>query len=274
MSALAGPEKSSGSWWHEERAAGFWLQELLGQVMNDLQFQTQAVKSNSFRWMDADAYLFDIDGTLLISRDRVHRNALHQAMREAYGVDTTIDGIAYHGKTDLGILRAALERVGVSNDRFEANLPAALEVVCREVSANASRITTTVCSAIPQVLDELQAAGKLLGLASGNLESVGWLKVSVAGLREFFSFGCFSDRHESRSDIFRQGVTEVQRRLGESAKVCFIGDTPEDIKAARFANSKIVAVCTGIFTADDLRNLEPDACVASCTELLTKVARD
>ena len=195
--------------------------------------------------MNADAYLFDIDGTLLVSRDRVHRNALHQAMREAYGVDTTIEGIAYHGKTDLGILRAALDRVGISGDRFEANLPAALEVVCREVSANASRITPELCSAIPEVLDELKAAGKLLGLASGNLESVGWLKVEAAGLREFFSFGCFSDQHESRADIFRAGVVEVQRRLGKSAQVCFIGDTPEDIKAARFANSKLSRCALG-----------------------------
>jgi len=241
--------------------------------MNEFQLQTQAIKSNGFRWMNSDAYLFDIDGTLLISRDRVHRNALHQAMREAYGVDTTIDGIAYHGKTDLGILRAALERAGISGDRFDANLPAALEVICREVSANASRITPTVCSAIPQVLRELQAAGKLLAIASGNLESVGWLKVEAAGLRDFFSFGCFSDHHESRADIFRQGVTEAQRRLGEAAQVCFIGDTPEDVKAARLANSKIVAVCTGIFTADELRHYEPDACVASCAELLTSNSR-
>ena len=138
--------------------------------------------------MNADAYLFDIDGTLLISRDRVHRNALHSAMREAYGVDTTIDGIAYHGKTDLGILRAALERVGISANQFEANLPAALAAVCRDVSANTNRITPTVCSAIPQVLDELRAAGKLLGIASGNLESVGWLKLEAAGLRGIFQF--------------------------------------------------------------------------------------
>jgi len=242
--------------------------------MTKFQTQTQSIKSNGFHWMDSDAYLFDIDGTLLISRDRVHRNALHQAMREAYGVDTTIDGIAYHGKTDLGILRAALERVGISGDQFEANLSAALQVVCREVSANASHIALTVCSAIPQVLDELNTAGKLLGLASGNLESVGWLKVDTAGLREFFSFGCFSDRHESRAEIFRQGVAEVRRRLGKSAQVCFIGDTPEDIKAARLANSKIVAVCTGIFSSDELACHEPDACVVSCAELRTKVAQE
>jgi phosphoglycolate phosphatase-like HAD superfamily hydrolase len=240
--------------------------------MNEFQLQTQTTKSNGFKWMDSDAYLFDIDGTLLVSRDGVHRNALHRAMREAYGVDTTIDGIAYHGKTDLGILRAALERAGVSSARFEANLLAALEVVCRDVSANANRIAPTVCAAIPEALAELKTAGKLLGLASGNLASVGWLKIEAAGLRDFFSFGCFSDQHESRADIFRQAVIEVQRRLGKSAEVCFIGDTPEDIKAARLANSKIVAVCTGIFGADELASDEPDICVTSCAELLSKTA--
>jgi len=241
--------------------------------MNDFQLHTQSTKLNGFRWMNADAYLFDIDGTLLVSRDRVHRNALHRAMREAYGVDTTIDGIAYHGKTDLGILRAAMERVGVLANQFEANLPAALAVVCRDVAANAGGVTPTVCSAVPQMLDELCAAGKLLGVASGNLESVGWLKLEAAGLREFFSFGCFSDRRENRGDIFRDGAAEVRRRLGEVTQVCFIGDTPEDIKAARLANSKIVAVCTGIFTADDLAPYQPDACIATCEELLNKLGK-
>ena len=236
--------------------------------MNDSQLQTATLKSNGFRWMEADAYLFDIDGTLLITRDAVHRDALHLAMREAYGVDTTIDGIEYHGKTDSGILRAALARAGVAGSAFDAKLPAALKVVCREVSANVKRITPHVCAAIPEVLAELQAAGKLLAMASGNLESVGWQKVQVAGLHEFFSFGCFSDQHESRADIFRQGVVEVRRRLGNSAKVCFIGDTPEDIKAARQANAQIVAVCTGIFKADELNSNAPDACVLSCAELL------
>ena len=236
--------------------------------MNEFQVQTQPAKLNGFRWMDADAYLFDIDGTLLITRDGVHRNALHRAMREAYNVDTTIDGIAYHGKTDLGILRSALERVGICGNRFEESLPAALEIVCLDVAANANRVTPTMCPAIPDVLVELKAAGKLLGLASGNLESVGWLKVEAAGLRDFFSFGCFSNIHESRADIFRQGVAEVRRRLGELANVYFVGDTPEDIKAARLAESKIIAVCTGIFRADELAAHEPDACVASCAELL------
>lgn len=240
--------------------------------MKESQLQTPVTKSNGFRWMNADAYLFDIDGTLLVSRDRVHRNALHQAMREAYGINTTIDGIAYHGKTDLGILRAALQRAGVPDLSFGANLPMALEVVRREVSANVSLLAPIVCSAVPELLAELQAAGKLLGLASGNLESVGWLKVEAAGLHNFFTFGSFCDRHEGRADIFREGVLTAQRRLGESTQVCFVGDTPDDIKAARSVQSQVVAVCTGIFKADELASHEPDACVASCAELLRNYA--
>jgi phosphoglycolate phosphatase len=66
----------------------------------------------------ADAYVFDIDGTLLVTKDLVHWNALHQAMLEAYGVDATIEGIQYHGMTDLSILRAAMDRAGISGRAF------------------------------------------------------------------------------------------------------------------------------------------------------------
>src|SRR5215831_20950574 len=84
----------------------------------------------------ADAYVFDIDGTLLVTKDLVHWNALRQAMLEAYGVDTTIEGVPYHGMTDLSILRVAVAREGIQHDAFEAMLPKALQVVCREVDAN------------------------------------------------------------------------------------------------------------------------------------------
>jgi len=239
-------------------------------VMDGLQIQPLPTKANGFRWMDADAYLFDIDGTLLSSRDRVHYNALNRGLQEAYGIDTTIAGVAYHGKTDVGILRAALERVGVSPEVFEAKLPQALAVVCREVSNNATAIVPHVYPGISDLLAKLQVAGKLLGLASGNLEEVGWHKVKAAGLGNYFRFGCFSDRHEHRADIFYEGVTEAKHRLGANANVCFIGDTPEDVRAARLANSHVIAVCTGVFKAEELASLQPDVCVASCAELLNE----
>jgi phosphoglycolate phosphatase-like HAD superfamily hydrolase len=215
---------------------------------------------------EADAYIFDIDGTLLVTKDLVHWNALHQAMIEAYGIDTTIEGIPYHGKTDLSILRAALGRAGVSDRHFEAKLPTALDVVCREVEANHRQIVPKVCRGIVQLLELLKATGKLLGVASGNLKTVGWHKIEAAGLKHFFSFGFFSDHHESRAEIFRNALQNVNAKLGPTARACFIGDTPSDVQAAREIGAQILAVSTGTFSFDELNACSPDLCVSHCGE--------
>jgi phosphoglycolate phosphatase len=216
----------------------------------------------------ADAYVFDIDGTLLVTRDLVHWNALHRAMLEAYGVDTTIDGISYHGMTDLSILRAALAREGIQDGRFEAVLPKALEIVCREVDANRAEIRPQVCPGIPALLTELRSQGRLLGVASGNLESVGWHKIEAARLRQFFSFGFYSDRCETRLGIFQAAVQRVRQTLGREARTCFLGDTPADVRAAKEIGAQIVAVASGTFRLEELRASGPDLCVEHCEELL------
>ena len=224
-----------------------------------------------FHWMAADAYLFDIDGTLLNAKDLVHYRALNRAMRDIYGVELTIDGISYHGKTDLGILRAALERVGITGNAFESRLAAALAIVRDDVNSNAARLAPKLCAAIPEILAKLQRAGKLLGVASGNLEVVGWHKIQAAGLRQFFSFGCFSDDCESREDVFGKAIQEVRQRLQPDAAACFVGDTPSDIMAARHVGAQVIAVGSGVFKPEELLTYGPDACVASCAELLERV---
>jgi phosphoglycolate phosphatase-like HAD superfamily hydrolase len=213
---------------------------------------------------EADAYIFDIDGTLLNTKDLVHWNALHQAMVEAYGVDATIEGIPYHGKTDLSILRAAVGRAGVSDSDFEAKLPAALDVVCRDVEANHLQLVPNICPGIVQLLESLKANNKLIGVASGNLETVGWHKIEAAGLREFFSFGFFSDHHESRAEIFRNALEHANMQLGPAARVCFIGDTPSDVEAAKQVGAQILAVASGTFSIEELTACSPDLCVSHC----------
>lgn len=221
----------------------------------------------------ADAYVFDIDGTLLVTKDLVHWNALHQAMLEAWGVDATIAGIQYHGMTDLSILRAALERAGVRGDAFEWHLTKALEVMRREVEANHAQIAPQICSGIPELLADLKRQGKLLGVASGNLETVGWHKIRAARLRDFFSFGFFSDHREQRAEIFRAAVNHVAADHGNSARVCFVGDTPSDIQAAREAGAGIVAVASGTFSVAELAAWGPDLCLSHCGELLKIAAQ-
>jgi phosphoglycolate phosphatase-like HAD superfamily hydrolase len=219
-------------------------------------------------WAEADAYLFDIDGTLLNVRDGVHYYAFHNAVQKIFGVDSHIDGVPVHGSTDIAILRAVLRRGGLKDADFEARLPEAVAHMGAEVRAGASSIRPELCPAIPELLEMLQARGKLLGVVSGNLETIGWTKLEAAGLRSRFQFGCFSDHHELREDIFRQGITEVGQRLGSTATVCAVGDTPSDIRAAQAVGIPVIALATGVFAADQLRELHPDACFSYGTELL------
>lgn len=215
-----------------------------------------------------DAYLFDIDGTLLNTRDSTHYHAFHTAVREVFGVDSHIDGVPVHGNTDIGILRAVLRRAGLSDAQFEARLPSAIERMCTEVASNAAAIRPEVCPSINELLQSLADARKLLGIVSGNLERIGWLKLEAAGIRQHFSFGCFSDSAELRITIFQNAIEEVRVRLGRHASACIVGDTPSDVLAAQRLDLPVIAVGTGIFGKEELAKLAPNYCVSCCTELL------
>ncbi len=216
---------------------------------------------SSFQWRDFDAYLFDIDGTLLNSLD--------------------LRGVTVQGSTDPIILLDALLLAGLVEDEVRPALPSALARMAAEVEARTAELRPELCPAVPQLLAELKTAGKVLGVSSGNLESIGWAKLRAAGIAEYFSFGSFSDRNDRREAIFRWGAEQAQRLctgdpsapavgvLGQSgARVCFVGDTPADIAAAKACSFPIVAVATGIYSVVELACGSPELCIPACEILL------
>jgi phosphoglycolate phosphatase len=225
--------------------------------------------SDGFRWLDFDAYLFDIDGTLLNSRDAVHYNAFHSAIQTLLGCEVRIDNVPVHGNTDIGILKAVTKAGNIPDASLAAKRSEILQHMCEEVERNAADLRPELCPAIRTVLQDLQAAGKLMGIVSGNLEPIGWRKLEAAGIRHYFTIGSFSDRNDTRVEIFRWGADEARKRLGSKTQVCFIGDTPSDISAARALNTPIVAVATGIYPLDELKKLDPTVCI-SCFEELSQ----
>ncbi len=228
--------------------------------------------SAGFQWNAADAYLFDIDGTLLNSRDGVHYNAFHNSVRQFFNISSKIDGVPLHGNTDLGIIRAVLRREGVTDVEIDARLPLMTAAMCDEVERNAAGLKPEVCPSVEELVRGLHRADKLLAVASGNLEKIAWKKLEAAGLRSYFAFGAFSDHCELRVEIVRAGIAEARRRLGSDASVFVVGDTPADIQAAHAAGAPVIAIATGIFSLEDLRPHAPELCVPCCTDLLSSLA--
>jgi phosphoglycolate phosphatase-like HAD superfamily hydrolase len=221
-----------------------------------------------FAWDKQDAYLFDIDGTLLRSRDRIHFNSFASSVQRVTGFEITLAGILLHGNTDTAILREACQQAGIPAEVMEQSTGAILEAMRHAVAEQRNAMDLIRMPGVAEVLDHLARNGALLGVASGNIEAVGWIKIEQAGLRQWFRFGGFSDHFSIRSELIGQAASKAREMAGKGASICVVGDTPRDIEAARANFLSVIAVATGNFTFDELLKLQPEVCASSLADLL------
>lgn len=221
------------------------------------------------RWNEYDAYLFDIDGTLLNAKDAVHYFAFCEALTMVAGRPVTLDGVTAHGNVDNGILRDALALAGVPDEQWRPRLAEMQKGMCAFVTRAQGDFRLEVLPSVPEVLDHLRGKGAILGVATGNLKEIGRLKLGRAGLLDRFHFGGYSDAFETRRDVFEAAIEQARTLTGSGAKVCVVGDTPTDIRAAKSNGVDVIAVATGIFPLDALLAESPTRTVGSLRELLT-----
>ncbi|HEY1766439.1 MAG TPA: HAD family hydrolase [Terracidiphilus sp.] len=225
-----------------------------------------------FEWDAQDAYLFDIDGTLLRSRDRIHVDSVAASVQRVTGFEITLAGVVLHGSTDTAILREACKQAGIPAAVMEAETEAILEAMRRTVAERRDELDLVRMPGVEDALAHLARKGALLGVATGNLEMIGWIKIEQAGLREWFRFGGFSDHFPIRAELVAQAAAKARELKGKQSaletKICVVGDTPRDIEAARANCLSVIAVATGNYSFDELAKYRPEVCVTSLADLL------
>jgi phosphoglycolate phosphatase-like HAD superfamily hydrolase len=237
-------------------------------ITADAKIDTGVLIQDGFRWDAQDAYLFDIDGTLLRSRDRIHFNAFSSSIRQVTGLDVSLTGVVLHGGTDTAILREAFGLAGIPAEVWEPRQDEILDVMRQMVDSQRESLDLWTMPGVPETLTHLAGRGALLGLATGNLESIGWIKVETVGLREWFRFGGFSDRFPVRAAMVADAAAQARELLESGATICVVGDTPRDIQAARANDLPVIAVATGNYSFEELVALEPEVCAASLAALM------
>jgi len=220
-----------------------------------------------FEWDRQDAYLFDIDGTLLRSRDRVHFESVARGVKRVTGFEVSLDGVAIHGNTDTGILREACAQAGIPTDVLEPQIGAILDAMCASVVERRRELDPILMPGVKETLHQLAQRGALLGVATGNLEMIGWIKIEAAGLREWFRFGGFSDHFPVRSELIGHAADKARALAGTNARICVVGDTPRDIEAAQANQLSVIAVATGHYDFDSLQKCKPNVCATSLADL-------
>jgi phosphoglycolate phosphatase len=202
--------------------------------------------------------LWDIDHTLIASDDMSHR-VLSTAYCLLSGA-TNHDDFQSRGRTDLQIIEDLYRHecgpaAVVPTDReIISALEIAMTSMLPEFLARAS-----VLPGVVEVLESLTASGRVVqGVVSGNVEANARRKLGVFSLDRWFdwrasSFGSDARRREDLV-VLASTRARAQHLDGSCAAlpVTFIGDTVEDVLAARRARARSIGTATGVDTPADL----------------------
>jgi phosphoglycolate phosphatase len=206
--------------------------------------------------------LFDIDGTLLLS-GRAGLRAMTRAFQETFGITDAFKGESFGGRTDSYLVSKALKMAGLpdtpeQHDRFRGNY---LPLLAEEIQHPGEGHKGLMPGA-RELLDALEEYDHLhLALLTGNYREAAEIKLQHFELWDFFEWGAFSDDHHDRNElvpIARARAETYDIPVEAIDRVIVIGDTPHDIECARVAGARSIAVATGGYSTDQLKQAGAD----------------
>jgi phosphoglycolate phosphatase-like HAD superfamily hydrolase len=202
--------------------------------------------------------LFDIDGTL-VQGAKCHYQAYIEGVKKFYGMEDYVHSVNAAGKSDKLILREILTLGGLTTEEIQKDFQSCLDFMTDYYLKNVQYENIHVFDGAIELLDELKRKGALLGLVTGNLESIAYAKLERAGLNGYFSFGGFGSDNADRSLMVKKAISIAKNQLGFNGdKIFVVGDTPRDVEAAKVYNLKTIAVATGMYSVKELRDCGAD----------------
>lgn len=212
--------------------------------------------------------LFDIDGTL-VDTGGAGMRSLHEAARARYGGEGPALDLA--GSTDSGVVAGILRHFGrePSDAEIEAFFPDYLARL--EWNLAHGGFPGRVLPGVAAMLDGLAARPDItVGLLTGNIARGASLKTRHYGLDRHFPFGAYGCDHADRNRLGGVALERAAHHAGrafQEEETLIIGDTPKDIRCAHAIGARCLAVATGAFDAEALRQAGADAVVDSLAEV-------
>jgi phosphoglycolate phosphatase len=198
---------------------------------------------------------FDIDNTLIRS-SAGHVQALITAIKEIYGLETSIDVINHHGMTDQEIIIRILAKYDVDPEIVYAGLNNCMKYMLLQYARTVKSENIYMLEGVIDLINRLDQNGFLLGLVTGNLQKIARAKLDKIGINHFFKFGGFGSDHINRTKLVKIAIKRAEKQFGfDAGRLKFhFGDAPQDMRAAREAGVIPIGVATGIFSTEELKS--------------------
>lgn len=207
-----------------------------------------------------DAVLFDLDGTLVDSFDDIAASANHALVAVGRAPLPAPLIKSYVGEGIHVLMRRAL---GSENPDLIARAVASwrphYEAHCLD--------RTLPYDGIVPLLQSLAAAGVKLGVVSNKLEGLTVATVNGLGWKSLFGAVVGGDTTPQRKPDAAP-LRHAAARLGVTGgRILVVGDTANDLGAARAAGWPSCAVAWGQIPGEELRKLQPDFLVRHPREI-------
>jgi phosphoglycolate phosphatase len=202
--------------------------------------------------------LFDIDGTLIDSGEAGSRS-LNLSFSELFSIGNAFHGVSMAGKTDTEIIKEGMQRYGISaEDNFELSISTYLKHLRKEIDNKRKHVKP----GIYELLEKLTAIGDIqLGLLTGNIEPGARIKLEPFDLNKYFPTGAFGSDDEDRNKLLPIALTRFEERCRIKIRVnesVIVGDTPRDVQCAKIYGARSLAVATGPYSVDELKEAGAD----------------
>lgn len=197
--------------------------------------------------------LFDIDKTLIVG-SRFHYNALKKALIQVYGVKNPKSLTNMQGMTDLKIICTTLQNENIPVNTIKSGLDECMTTMYENFKDALEISDLKVLKGVRPLLQDIQEHDIPMGLVTGNMEAIAWLKLDEVDLKQYFLFGGFGDRVLKRSGLVEKALEVSNKLVGaiDRKNVYLVGDTPRDILGGRKAEVNTLGVATGDFTEQEL----------------------
>ena len=183
------------------------------------------------------------------------------AFRDLYAVDDAFRGIPLAGRTDACILSDAATAHDVPHDHLVRFPDVYLQHLIVELDKPGSG-KNGIMPGVPQLLDRLAARDDIyLALLTGNYEAAARLKLERFDLWRYFACGAFGGDAPDRNGLLPKAVARIAACGGPAilaADAIVIGDTPLDVAVAIAGGARSIAVATGNYSVEQLRESGAD----------------
>ena len=212
--------------------------------------------------------LFDIDGTLLITRGMTSR-CIEQSGKKFFG-NSFVLGAVTPGHLDhqLFLRVAASNGFVLDPDVFEKWKNLYFHILAGELASRPEDIF--VLPGVRELWRRVhELPGLAVGLLTGNFRKASYLKLDAAEIdRTHLDVQVHAEDGESRVALVAAAKRILKNRnvCIASDRITIVGDTPRDIQCAQAAGCRCLAVATGRYSRGQLSNHVPDVLVDDLTD--------